>query len=220
MIVNDRGLNDLLYLMQPKNSLDRLREKRETLLKKINQSTPTLKDSLKSANGSEYNVKQAFMELVAVDQEIQREVYEEKSKKLEIERLKNEEAAAKKFREKEKILARHEATLQRHSFRRLLSAGCKFNELRITEKSGVSLTLREAASTGDGNGFSKLSEKSEEINRDLKEAAELSIAAAKVAARRRKNRIDEETQEAASIKKQNRKSKIKSQYRKHINLVV
>ncbi len=220
MIVNEKGLNDLLSLMQPKNSLDRLREKREVLLRKINQSTSTPEDCFKSANNSENNTKQVFMELIAVDQQIQREVYEEKSKKLEIERLKNEEAAAKKFREKEKILARHEAALQRHSFNKLLSASCKFNELRITEKSGVSLTLSEAASSREGHSFSKLTEKSEEINRDIKESAELGIAAAKVAVRRRNNRIHDEIQEAASIKKQNRKSKIKSQYKKHINLGV
>ncbi len=220
MIVNEKGLNDLLSLIQPRNSLDRLREKREVLMKKINQSASTPGDCFKSTDNSDNNTKQAFMELVALDQQILREVYEEKSKKLEIERLKNEVAAAKKFREKEKILARHEATLQRHSFNKLLSAGCKFNELRITEKSGVSLTLSEATSSGEGHSFSKLTEKSEEINRDIKESAELGSAAAKVAVRRRNNRINEEIQEAASIKRQNRKSKIKNKFKKHINLVV
>lgn len=215
MRVDEITLRDILSQLQPKSSLDRLREKRETLLKKINQS-----ESNPESPNNPKDMKQAFMELIDIDQQIQREIYDEKSRKLEIERLKNEEAAAKKFREREIILAKHEAALCRRSFNKLLSASSKCNGFRLTVKSGVSLTIREIASTGESNNLSKLTDRVDEVNRDVKESVEYGIAAAKVAARKRNNRIRKEIQETALEKKQNRKNKIKSQSKKRINLIV
>jgi|GEM_PF-1432276 len=218
MIVDEKYLKDLLSSIQPgKSSLDMLRERREALLKKINQGISNPGDGSEPPANPENDRKQAIMELMDIDQQIQREIYEEKSKKLEIERLKYEEAAAKKFREREIILARHEAALCRRSDTKLLSAGSKANGLKIIVKSGVSLTLREAAAAGDGSCLSKLTDKLDEINRDLKESAEYRIAAAKVAARRRNNRIKKEIQEAALQKNKNKR---KSQSKKSINFVV
>lgn len=216
MNIDQKGLNDLLSIMRPKNSLDMLRERREALLKRIDQNAPVTGKPGEGDKNTGNDTKQALMELGEIDRQIQGEIYEEKTRKLELERLKREEAAAKNLREREKILARHEGVLYRYSFNKLLSADGKAREIRTMVRSGVSVTLSKGISAEDEARGHKLLQKLDDIDRDLKESVEFGIAAAKVAARRRHNRMKQEIEEAALAKRRNRRIKAK----KHINIVL
>ncbi|MDF2985419.1 MAG: hypothetical protein K0R50_929 [Eubacterium sp.] len=216
MNINQKSLNDLLSIMQPKNSLDMLREKREAQLKKINQGLSTSPDSGKNDTNDS---RQDFAELRAIDEQIQMEIYEEKSNKLELERLEREAAAAKSLRKKERASAEHQAVLERCSMNKLFSANRKSIELRTMVKSGVSVTLTKDFSASDKDGpVNKLFQKSEEINRDLRESSDFGIAAAKVAARRQNIRNQKENEEAALENSKRRKNKNKN--KKHINIIL
>ncbi len=215
MNINQKSLNDLLSIMQPKSSLDLLREKREAQLKKINQGLSTSPDS---GSNDANDTKKAFSELQAIDEQIQMEIYEEKSNKLELERLEREEAAAKSLRKKQKASAEHQAVLERCSINKLFSAKRK-SELRTMSKSGVSLTLTSDFSTSNRDSAgNRLMQKSEEIDRDLRESREFGIAAAKVAARRKNIRVKKENEEAALENSKSRKGKNKN--KKHINIII
>lgn len=216
MKINQKSLNDLLSIMQPKNSMDMLRERREALLKRINQNTSASGNPGECDKNTGNDTTQTLMELSELDRQILAEIYEEKTRKLELERLKREETAAKNLREREKVLARHEATLNRYSFNKLLSADGKAHEMSTMVRSGVSVTLSGGVSAEDQAYGNKLVQKSQDIHRDLKESAEFGIAAAKVAARRRHNHMKQELEEAAAAKRRNRRIKAK----KHIDVVL
>lgn len=217
MNINQKSLNNLISIMQPRNSLDMLKEKREAQLKKLNQGLGTITDSGKDIKNATDSTKQAFAELRSIDEQILMEIYEEKSNKLELERLEREEATAKSLRQKENASAEHQAVLERCSMNKLFSAKRKSLELRTMVKSGVSVTLSEDLSTtGKDSTGNKLIQKSEEINRDIKEASEFGIAAAKVAVRRKNNQVKKENEEAAAAKIKNRKVKDK----KYINVTI
>lgn len=216
MNINQKSLTDLLSIMQPKSSLDMLREKREAQLKKINQGLSTSPDS---GSNDANDTKKAFSELQAIDEQIQMEIYEDKSNKLELERLEREEAAAKSLRKKQKASAEHQAVLERCSINKLFSAKRKSVELRTMAKSGVSLTLTNDFSTSNRDSAgNRLMQKSEEIDRDLRESREFGIAAAKVAARRKNIRVKKENEEAALENSKSRKGKNKN--KKHINIII
>ncbi|EMS70574.1 hypothetical protein [Ruminiclostridium cellobioparum] len=215
MNIDQKSLNDLLSIMRPKNSLDTLRERREALLKRMDRNTPVAGNPSEGDKNTG-DIKQVLMELGEIDRQIQAEIYEEKTRKLELERLKREEAAAKNLREREKILARHEGVLYRYSFNKLLSADGKAREMRTMVGPGVSVTLSGGISAEGKAHGDKLVQKLEDIDRDLKESREFGIAAAEVAARRRRNRMKQEIEEAALAKSRNRKIKAK----KHINVVL
>lgn len=216
MNINQKSLNDLLSIMQPKNSMDMLRERREALLKRINQNTSASGNPGECDKNTGNDTTQTLMELSELDRQILAEIYEEKTRKLELERLKREETAAKNLREREKVLAWHEATLNRYSFNKLLSADGKAHEMSTMVRSGVSVTLSGGVSAEDQAYGNKLVQKSQDIHRDLKESAEFGIAAAKVAARRRHNHMKQELEEAAAAKRRNRRIKAK----KHIDVVL
>lgn len=215
MNINQKNLNDLVSIMQPRSSLDMLKERREALLRNITPNISTAGNNENSETNVGKDIKHTIEELREIDQQIQAEIYEEETRKLEIERLKREEAAAKNFREREKVLARHEATLDGYSFNKLLSADGKARQLNTMAKSGVSVTLTNGPLPEDKGCGSSLTEKTEEINGDIKESVEYGIAAAEVAVRRKRERIKAEIEEAALEKKRNMKKK-----KKHIDVVL
>lgn len=179
MPIDQAGLNTLLSVFQPKNYLDTLREKREGIWKKLSSNV---------RDGSKDN-KQAIAELQAADQQIQQEIYEEKSRKLELERLKREEAAAKSLRERERAFATHERVLQTASINKLFSAIGNAAEYRAMAKGGTPLLFNNGLYEKDGYTRNYLLDKTQEINGNIKESVEYGAAAAEVARRRKNNRI-------------------------------
>lgn len=179
MPIDQAGLNTLLSVFQPKNYLDTLREKRAGIWKKLSSNV---------RDGSKDN-KQAIAELQAADQQIQQEIYEEKSRKLELERLKREEAAAKSLRERERAFATHERVLQTASINKLFSAIGNAAEYRAMAKGGTPLLFNNGLYEKDGYTRNYLLDKTQEINGNIKESVEYGAAAAEVARRRKNNRI-------------------------------
>lgn len=185
MSINQVGLNNLLSIVRPKSTLDELKERREGLWKKLNQGV--------NNNDGSINTKQVLLELGEADRQIQRATYEEESRKLELENLKREEAAAKKLRERERLLAKHERVLQNASMRKLLSASGKFSGYGkfSAGTSFINGAGTCGAKTGDLSQYDFM-RKAEEINVDVKESVEFGIAAAEVARRRKRNELKEE----------------------------
>lgn len=223
MSIDMKGLNNLLSIVQPKSNLDSLKEYRNGLWKKLSQGADTNDkkpgDPGKGDSGNQADIKRVFVELEAVDKQIQQASYEEQSRKLEEENLKREEAAAKKFREREKALAKHERALENASMRKLLSAAGKFTGYRTAAGTGINIVSPPGVSgiNNDGCQQHSLTGKAEEINRDIKESVEFGIAAAEVARRRKQNERKEELEEdackndpvaLAAVKKKRRKNSI------------
>lgn len=199
MPIDQVGLNTLLSVFRPKNYLETLREKREGIWKKLSSN---VRDDSKDN-------KQVIADLQATDKQIQQEIYEEKSRKLELERLKREEAAAKNLRERERVYAAHERVLQTASINKLFSATCNAAEYRAMAKGGTPLLFNNGVYEKDGYTSNRLLEKTQEISGNIKESVEYGVAAAEVARRRKDNRIKLEievalTNEAARKKKRKR----------------
>lgn len=201
MSIDLRGLNNLLSIVHPKSNLDSLKEYRNGLWKKLSQEANAADRKPggpgKSDSGTQANIRTVFVELEAVDKQIQQASYEEQSRKLEEENLKREEAAAKKLREREKALAKHERVLENASMRKLLSAAGKFTGYRTAAGTGINIVSHPGISgiSNDGCQQHSLMGKAEEINRDIKESVEFGIAAAEVARRRKQNERKEAIEE-------------------------
>ncbi|KYZ76731.1 hypothetical protein AXX12_09985 [Anaerosporomusa subterranea] len=196
MAIDQTGLNSLLTTLTPKNNMAALREQRVNLLQKLQQRT----DIGKTDGGQQQagDIKQEIHELAAVDQQIAQEMYDEISKRLEEERLEREAAFAKKERDRERALAKHERLLENRSMSKLLSAAGKAShpgEPYIGAFSG--------GSQGDKTYVS-------DADHDLRESVQYGIAAAEVATRRKnaeaKAQIEERTEkrQAAHRKKTKR----------------
>jgi hypothetical protein len=194
MRIDQNSLNDLLSMVHPQKTSDALREKREKILKNLQEN-----------DGSDK--KELIAELQGTERQIEMEVFEENSRKLELERLEREEASAKNSRERERALAEHERTLNNASMGKLFSAIGKASGIR-----NIAGKYRLGTPTAtDANGFQSLKERVEDINRDLNESVKFGIAAAEVARRRKNNQIKAENEEAAAKnaairKKKNKKS--------------
>ncbi|MBP2636978.1 MAG: hypothetical protein H6Q72_2885 [Firmicutes bacterium] len=203
MPIDQMGLNNLLTMVNPQNTLTALRKQREQLQRKLNQAaaytTPNALTNPVDSNNTPTDSKQVILELAAVDTQIQQSVYEETTRKLELERLKQEEAMAKSAREREKALAKHERTLTNASMTKLSSAISNSAHAQSMAKSGMSFSFVQPSSEVTSHVHSQysLEGKIEATERDLKESVEYGIAAAEVARRRKKNQLKADIEEAA-----------------------
>ncbi|MDF2930483.1 MAG: hypothetical protein K0Q75_2721, partial [Anaerospora sp.] len=151
-----------------------LREQRSNALQKLQQKIDA---------GKPDELKQDMQELAAVDRQLAQGIYDEVSQRLEKERVEREAAFAKKERDRERALAKHERLLVNRGMSKILSA----------------------ANKADYPG-----EVTSAVDRDLQEAAQYGIAAAEVAVRRKsaeaKAQIEEriEKQQADHRKKNKR----------------
>jgi len=157
--------------LTPKNNMAVLREQRTNLLQKLQQRTDNDKtDNVRQQAG---DIKRQIQELAVVDQQIGQAMYDEISRKLEEERLAQEAALAKKERDRERALAKHERFLENRSMSKLLSAAGK-----VSHPGEAYSGAFNGGSQGDKNYAS-------DVDRDLQESVHYGIAAAEVAARRK-----------------------------------
>lgn len=175
MAIDQTGLNNLLATLTPKNNMAVLREQRANVLQKLQQ---------KMDNGKPADVKQEMRELAAVDQQLAKGIYDEVSQRLEEERLGREAALAKKERDRERALAKHERLLVSRSMSKILSAAVKAD-------SG------EAAISAFNDGGKGERSYVSAVDRDLQEAAQYGIAAAEVAVRRKNAEAKAQIEEKA-----------------------
>lgn len=215
MPIDQAGLNNLLSMVYPKSNLQALREYRDGLQKKLEQGVGNSNSETTTNSDSTNNradTKQVIVELQSIDKKIQLGVYEEETRRLELERVKREEALAKNLREREKTLAKHECVLYKASMNKLFSAINNFSQAQTMAGLGMAFSFSQHSSETNHNGYpaNSLEGKVEEINRDLRESNEFGIAAAEVARRRKNNQAKVEIEEAArkNTKKQNSKNKI------------
>lgn len=189
MAINQTGLNNLLATLSPKNNMAVLREQRSNALQKLQQKIDA---------GKPDELKQDMQELAAVDRQLAQGIYDEVSQRLEKERVEREAAFAKKERDRERALAKHERLLVNRSMSKILSAANKADypgEVTISAFSDGTPKKRSYVSA---------------VDRDLQEAAQYGIAAAEVAVRRKsaeaKAQIEEriEKQQADHRKKNKR----------------
>ncbi|WP_094607473.1 hypothetical protein SPSIL_004920 [Sporomusa silvacetica DSM 10669] len=218
MPIDQISLNNLLAIVNPKSNLTALREYREGLQKKLeqklhNNTTETIVNHDSSHTNTDN--KQVIVELQAADKQIQQTVYEEETQKLELERLKREEATAKNAREREKVLAKHERTLDNVSMNKLYSAISNNSQAQTMAGLGMSFSFCQPSAESNNNTHPQysLAGKVEAVERDLKESTEYGIAAAEVARRRKSNQLKADIEEAAS--KNAKKAK-----KKNVNITI
>jgi hypothetical protein len=189
MAINQTGLNNLLAILSPKNNMAVLREQRSNALQKLQQKIDA---------GKADELKQDMQELAAVDRQLAQGIYDEVSQRLEKERVEREAAFAKKERDRERALAKHERFLVNRSMSKILSAASKAGY-----PGEVTISAFSDGSPKEGSYVSA-------VDRDLQEAAQYGIAAAEVAVRRKsaeaKAQIEEriEKQQADHRKKNKR----------------
>ena len=218
MPIDQMGLRNLLANLNPKNNVTALREYRDGLQKKLEQEAGIRQEMpANQDNNSNTNRKQVIIELQAADKQLQQTIYEEKTRELELERLKREEAAAKSLRSRERVLARHERVLVNASMGKLLSAAVKVSQGTVIGGTGITVSCsRPSAQPGStGDSSSCLPGKSDEIERDLKESVAFGIAAAEVARRRKANELKANIEEAACKKAQKEKAR-----KRNINIII
>ncbi|MEN6567663.1 MAG: hypothetical protein ABFC57_15365 [Veillonellales bacterium] len=199
MAIDQNGLNSLLANLMPKNNAAVLREQRTNLMRKLQTTADRSENGLPSTEDTKRDIK----ELAAVDQEIAQEVYDETSHRLEEQRLEQEAACAKKERDRERALAKHEHLLESRSMSKLLSANS-----RVGQPDVVSFGTFNNGSQGDNSYISG-------VDRDLQESIQYGIAAAEVAVRRKN------AESKAQIKESSEKCQIeRKQKAKHVNISV
>ena len=201
MPIDQASLNSLLTTLMPKDNMTVLRERRASLL----QNLQDRKDNGNNEDGHQVvgDAKKELAELAEVDQRIAQEVYDETTRKLEEERLKLEEAFAKKERDRERLLAKHERLLENRSMSKLLSAAIKANH-----PGSPYIGDFNSGRQGDNAYVS-------EVERDLHESVQYGIAAAEVAARRKNAETKAQIEEAAE-----KKQKAYKQRMRRINIKV
>lgn len=214
MPIDQTGLNNLQAMFQPKSNLDVLREQRDGLWKKMNNSESSGENDSSKAK---VNNHQLIVELQGTDKQIQQAVYEEENRKLELERLKREEAAGKNLREREKALAKHEGVLYNASMNKLLSAKGKSSQCQ--KMGGISCSLIQGVPVSSSEVDSSHNKTGllNEIDRDLRESIQFGIGAAEVARRRQKNHRQEELEASNQKSDGNKQGKKKT---KAVNLLV
>lgn len=217
MPIDQTSLNKLLAMVNPKSKLTTLREYRDGIQKKLNQATQNTADmAANPANSSEStDTKHVILELASADKQIQQAIYEEETQKLELERLKREEAMAKSAREREKLLAKHERALENASIRKLYSAIANNSQAQTMAGSGSSFSFNQPSinSNNASHPQNSLEGKVDAVERDLKESVEYGIAAAEVARRRKNNEVKANLEEVAD-------KKAKKPKRKNVNITV
>lgn len=199
MAIDQNGLNSLLAKLTPQNNMAALREQRANLLRKL-QSTIDSPEGSKTPTG---DTKHDIKEMAALDQQIAQEVYDETSRRLEEERLKQEAACAKKERDRERALAKHERLLESRSMSKLLSANSK-----VGHPDEVSFGAFNGGSQGDNSYTSG-------VDRDLQESVQYGIAAAEVAVRRKNAETKAQIEETSEKHQAERRKKTK-----HVNIMI
>lgn len=194
MAIDQTGLNNLLATLTPKNNMAVLREQRANVLQKLQQ---------KMDNGKPADVKQEMRELAAVDQQLAKGIYDEVSQRLEKERLEREAVVAKKERDRERALAKHERLLVSRSMSKILSAAVKADYPGET-----------AISAFNDGGKGERSYVSA-VDRDLQEAAQYGIAAAEVAVRRKNAEAKAQIEEKADKQQADHRKKSR-----RVNIVI
>lgn len=195
MAIDQAGLNSLLATFMPKNNMAALREQRAHLSQKLQQRIDTgNKAGDRQQTG---DIKHQLRELAAVDQQIAQRLYDEISQKLEEKRLAQEAAIAKKERDRERALAKHERLLVSRSIGKLLSAAGK--------ASHPGQSCIGALSGGSQEDKTYISE----VDRDLRESVQYGIAAAEVAVRRKNAEAKAQIEENAERKQAAHKRKLK-----------
>jgi ribosomal protein L18 len=124
-------------------------------------------------------------------------MYDEISKKLEAQRLEREAAYAKKERDRERALAKHERLLVNRSMSKLLSAAVK-----AAYPGEAAISAFSDGSQGERSYISA-------VDRDLQEAAQYGIAAAEVAIRRKNEEAKAQIEESAEKHQAARRKKTK-----------
>ena len=195
MAINQTGLNSLLAAFLPKSNLTALREQRATLLQKLQQKIDT--GSKGGERPQAAGIKEQLRELVAVDQQIAQNLYDEISHKLTEQRLAREAAIAKKERDRERALAKHERFLVNRSWSKLLYAACKTGQ---PGPFGVGAV--------DG-GSQEDKTYTSEVDNDIRESVQYGIAAAEVAVRRKNAEVKAQIEENAEKKRAIHKKKLK-----------
>lgn len=195
MAIDQNSLNRLLASLTPKSQMAALRQQRTTLLQKLQQRI----DNGKAGGGHQQpdGIKSQIRELAAVDQQIAQGMYDETSRKLETERLEREAAIAKKERDRERVLAKHERLLENRSMSKLLSAAGK-----VSHSGGAYRCDLSSGSQGDSPYVS-------DVDRDLQESVQYGIAAAQVAARRKKAEAKAHLEENAEQHRTVQRKKLK-----------
>lgn len=199
MAIDQNSLSSLLAVFAPRSNMTALREQRANLLQKLQQNPADPDGDRQQAS----DIKNNFRELAAVDQQISQAMYEEMAGKLEEERLKQEAAAARTERTRERALAKHERFLENKSMGKLLSAALKSGYPGGIGSPGVS-----SSGQGDASYVS-------DAERDLQEAVQYGIAAAEVAARRKNAEAKAQTEENAQKRQAAQRKKAKS-----VNIIV
>lgn len=194
MAIDQAGLNSLLATFMPKNTMSALRQQRANLLQKLQQSNTGDKDNQRQPTG---DIKQQLRELIAVDQQIAQKLYDEISTKLEEKRLAQEAAIAKKERDRERALAKHERLLENRSMSKLLSAAGKAGH------PGQSCIGAFSGGNREDKTYTS------EVDCDLQESVEYGIAAAEVAMRRKSAEAKAQFEENAEKKQVAHKKKSK-----------
>lgn len=218
MSIDQASLNMLQAMANPKSQLTALKEYRDGLQNKLEQATrnQTTVNADNQTNNASSDRKQVIVELQAADKQLQQTIYEEETRKLELERLKREAAMAKNQRQRAKALANHERALTNASTGKLLSAAIKNSQYQASGGTEPSLSLispSPAEATGSQSPQSGFASKAAEIQSDLKEAVDYGIEAAEVARRRKDAEIKAAGEEAAE-------KKAKKAKRRTVNIMI
>lgn len=201
MAIDQNSLNSLLAAFTPRSNMTVLREQRASILQKLQQKTDP--GNPESVRQQAEDMKNNFRELAAVDQQIGQAMYDEMAGKLEEERLEQEAASARKERNRERVLAKHERFLENRSMGKLLSAVVKSGYL-----GGVSSPGLSSGGQGDTSYVS-------DVERDLQESVQYGIAAAEVSARRKNAEAKAQIEESAQKRQATQRKKVKS-----VNIIV
>lgn len=192
MPINQIELNNLLSVLQPKDTLTELKKHRDNLLKQLTQQTTTDSDILKPYS-VHIDTKQIITDLQSTNIALQQSLYEVVNNKLENERLDREKAAAKLMYQSEKSLAAHERILTTASRKKMSSALSKIAVCWNRAQSGISpATFLE--NSNQNNPIDVSQNMNNEIDQDIKQSVELNTAANDVA--RRQKHIKKAAEEA------------------------
>lgn len=194
MPINQIELNNLLSVLQPKDTLTALRKHREDLLKQLAQQTTT-DSTLLNPYSVHIDNKQTVTDLQSTNVALQQALYESVSNKLENQRLDREKAAAKLMYQSEKSLAAHERILAAASRKKMSSALSKIAVCWNMSKSGTSpATFLENSNPNSPTDIPQNT--NNEIDQDIKQSIELNTAANDVARRRKHTEIKKAAEEA------------------------
>jgi hypothetical protein len=183
MPINQIELNNLLSVLQPKDTLTALRKHREDLLKQLTQQT-TADSNVLNPYSVHINNNQTVTDLQSTNVALQQALYESVSNKLENQRLDREKAAAKLMYQSDKSLAAHEQILAAASREKMSSALSKIAVCWNMSKSGTS-PATSLENSNPNNPTDIPQNMNNEIDQDIKQSIELNTAANDVVRRQK-----------------------------------